>query len=224
MLVMNRNFIGRIRILIVNDDMMLNHLMTTALRDQTDLAVLGYAREMSEAMSRMAHGRPDAVLLNQRMNGGKALEVAPTIKRSYPQAKLLVFNVTSEASEILDCLEAGADAYLSTDRSISDMAETIRRLYRGQWRWPLDVLQGAIVGSQWVHDHLPQQAAIRLRLTPRECQIIELMAQGLTNKEIAQQLAIEPTTVKKHVSNLLCKLGLSKRTQAASLALRLGWV
>jgi DNA-binding NarL/FixJ family response regulator len=220
-----RDFTGSIRILIRDDDLMLSHLIITALSDQTDLAVLGVCKNLSELMAGMAHWRPDMVLLNRRMEGGKALEEVPTIKRSYPHVKILVFNLASEASEILACLEAGADAYLFGDRPIPDLMQTIRSLYRGQWRWPPEMIREVVNGfGQSVPRRLHQQAAVRMRLTPRECQILELMARGLTNKEIAQQLSIEPATVKKHVYNLLGKLGVHKRTQAVSLALKLGWV
>lgn len=182
------------------------------------MEVAGEASDGIQAVE-MAHSlRPDVILLDLVMPRKGGLEAIREIKEQNPQARILVLTSFSEDENVYAAIKAGAQGYLMKDASPQDILAAIREVHRGEPSMDPSIAQKLMRELQRSSGLPPSEEP----LTEREVEVLKLLAQGLQNKEIAEELVISERTVSTHVSNILSKLHLANRTQAALYALKEG--
>ena len=203
-----------IAVLLADDHPVVRQGLKTFLELQPDVSVAGEACDGAEAVALAADLLPDVVLLDLVMPGLGGPETIRRIRAASPETKVIVLTSFAGDDELFPALRAGADAYLLKDVEPRELVEAIRRVHAGEA--PLDPKVAASVLRELAGDSAPHQDP----LTPRELEVLRLLARGLSNKAIAAELVVSEKTVKTHVSSILGKLGLTDRTQAALYAVR----
>jgi DNA-binding NarL/FixJ family response regulator len=199
-----------IRILVADDHFVVRQGLTALLTLRNGMEVVGEAATGREAVDLARTLQPDVILMDMVMPELDGPEAIALIKQENPTARILVLTSFGESKQIMAAIQAGALGYLLKDSSPDDLLHAIRSVHRGNLVLPQDL---AVKLMQ------PQQTVAALdQLTERETDVLRLLAQGQSNQEIAVNLSISTTTVRSHVSNILLKLGVSNRTQAALIA------
>jgi two-component system response regulator DevR len=191
----------------------LGHLFET----QADIAVVGEAGTAEEALSRIPPTRPDVALLDVRLPDGDGVEVCREIRSRHPEIHCLMLTSFADDEALFDAIMAGASGYLLKQVKSDEIVEAVRLVAKGE-----SLLDPAVTGR--VLERLrkgPEEDERLAKLTSQERNILELIADGLTNRQISEQIHLAEKTVKNYVSNLLTKLGMERRTQAAVYAARL---
>jgi NarL family two-component system response regulator LiaR len=184
--------------------------LSALLVPRNGMEVVGEAATGREAVDLARTLQPDVILMDMIMPEMDGPEAIARIKQENPKARILVLTTFGESKQITAAVQAGALGYLIKDSSPDDLLHAIRSVHRGNLVLPQDLAMKLIQ---------PQPAAATLdQLTERETDVLRLLAQGQSNQEIARNLNISMTTVRSHVSNILMKLGVSNRTQAALIA------
>ncbi|MBN1581042.1 MAG: response regulator transcription factor [Anaerolineae bacterium] len=205
-----------IRVLIADDHMVVREGLHAILDIAPDLLPVGEATDGAEAVRLVQESAPDVVLMDLRMPGMDGIEAIRQIKARYPDVQIVILTTYDDDDYIVRGLRAGARGYLLKDTSRKVLFETIRAAARGESLLPSEVIDKVVAHLQG-----PQQVAPET-LSKREGQVLALLAQGATNKEVALQLSISERTVKAHVTSIFNKLGASSRAEAVSIALRSG--
>ena len=208
---------GRIRILVADDHPMLREGLVAVLGTQPDFDVIGEAADGSEVVRLAQTLRPDVILLDLEMPGVDGVAALQRLRDAGTEASAIVFTAYDTDERILRSLRAGARGYLLKGASRAEIFDAIRTVYSG------GSLLGPAVTSRLL-EHIEQGDERQGDLTPRELEVLVLLARGLKNSEIADALFISERTVKFHVSSILAKLGAENRTEAARLAVRRGLV
>jgi two-component system NarL family response regulator len=199
----------RIRILVAEDHLVARVGVTTIVNMQPDMTVVAEASNGQQALELYREHRPDVALLDIRMPGMSGVEAAAAIRAEFPGARMIALTTYGGDEDIRRALAAGVQAYLTKDVLHDELLNAIRAVAAGQTYLPAAV---AAVAAQ----------SPRPDLSARELQVLELIVQGLANKQIAYALEIAEHTVKNHVKNILSKLGAQDRTQAATAAIQRG--
>ena len=210
----------RIRILIADDHTVVRHGLRALIATEPDLELVGEAADGVEAVEQTARLQPDVILMDMAMPRKTGLEAIYDIKRDDPQARILVLTSFAEDEQVFPAIKAGATGYLLKDTAPRELLQAIRDVYRGEVSLHPTIAR-KLVGELKRPPDLPLAEE---QLTEREVQVLALVARGLSNKEIADQLFIGERTVRTHISNILGKLHLANRTQAALYAQREGLV
>jgi DNA-binding NarL/FixJ family response regulator len=200
----------KIRILVAEDHLVARVGVTTIVNMQPDMEVVGEASNGQQAVEMFRKLQPDVALLDMRMPVMSGVEAAQKIRAEFSSAHLVALTTYGGDEDIRRALAAGVQAYLTKDVLHDELLRAIRAVYAGQTYLPAGV--AASLAAQ-----MP-----RPDLSAREIQVLELIVQGLANKQIAYQLSIAEHTVKNHVKNILGKLGVQDRTQAATAAIQRG--
>jgi DNA-binding NarL/FixJ family response regulator len=196
---------------------------------QPDLRIAGEAGNGQQAIQLVDYTDPDLVVMGVDLPGVNGLEVAHAIKRTHPHVGILLLSAAMDGPHVVKAIRAGVAAYLRHNVSWEQLLRTIHDVRRGDYPINELVLSLPDVAAQ-VLAAFRQMAvdedtqSIYSPLSPRELQVLELVAAGRTNKEIAAQLDISNQTVKNHVSSILRKLAVNDRTQAVVYAMRRGWI
>jgi DNA-binding NarL/FixJ family response regulator len=199
-----------IRILVADDHFVVRQGLAALLTLRNGMEVVGEAATGREAVDLARTLQPDVILMDMVMPELDGPEAIALIKQENPTARILVLTSFGESKQIMAAIQAGALGYLLKDSSPDDLLHAIRSVHRGNLVLPQDLATKLMK---------PQPAATALdQLTERETDVLRLLAQGQSNQEIAVNLSISTTTVRSHVSNILLKLGVSNRTQAALIA------
>ena len=204
-----------IRVLIVDDHAIVREGLRTFLGMLPDIELVGEASGGEEALTAVARSRPEVVLMDLVMPGMDGIEATRRLHEQHPEVKVIVLTSFTDDDKVYPVIKAGAVAYLLKDVGAKDLAEAIRAAARGEVRLHPEVtrrLMSGIAGGE----PSPED------LTEREQEVLACLGRGLANKEIAGELFIAEKTVKTHVSNILDKLRLADRTQAALYAARHG--
>jgi DNA-binding NarL/FixJ family response regulator len=199
-----------IRILVAEDHLVARVGVTTIVNMQADMQVVAEAANGQQAVEMFRKHRPDVTLLDLRMPVIGGVEAAVLIRNEFPYARLIALTTYGGDEDIRRALHAGVRAYLTKDVLHDELLKAIRAVHAGETYLPAAI--AATLSSQ-----LPD-------LTAREVQVLNLIVQGLANKQIAFNLSIAEHTVKNHVKNILSKLGVQDRTQAATAAIQRGIV
>ena len=207
-----------IRILIADDHIVVREGLRTLLGVKPGLEVIGEAGDGLEAVSMAKSLQPDVILLDLKMPHKNGLEAIQEIKQTNPQARILVLTSFDDDERVFSAIKAGALGYLLKDSSPPQLIEAIREVYQGKSSLHPNIALKVIRELNNPTDLPPTEDP----LTEREMETLRLLAQGLSNQEISEELTISERTVGKHVSNILEKLHLANRTQAALYALRHG--
>jgi DNA-binding NarL/FixJ family response regulator len=205
-----------IRILIVDDHSVVRQGLRMFLELDPELEIIGEAADGAEALRRARQLKPDVILMDLLMPQMDGIAATAAIRRELPETEVVALTSVLEDVSVFDAIRAGAIGYLLKDTEAPELRRAIKAAAAGQ------VQLSPQVAARLVKEVRP--AASPERLTEREVDVLRLLAQGLTNKEIAAGLHIGEKTVKTHVSNILNKLGLLSRTQAALYAVRMGLV
>jgi NarL family two-component system response regulator LiaR len=209
-----------IRVLIADDHAVVRRGLRTFLELQDEIEVVGEAEDGEQAVAAAEQLRPDVILLDLVMPRLDGVAAIHGIRERSPASRVIVLTSFLDDDKLLPAVRAGAAAYLLKDVQPQDLVAAIRTVHAGEAQ--LHPAAAARVMAE-LADGGPRPEP-RAVLTPRELEVIALVARGLSNKAIARELGISEKTVKTHVSNLLGKLGLTDRTQAALYAVREGLV
>ena len=216
----------KIRVLLVDDHALVRQGLRIFLEMQNDMEVVGEGSNGAEAVELAARLDPDVILLDLLMPKMDGVEATCKIMESNPQARVLILTSFGEDDKVFPAIRAGAQGYLLKDIQPRDLVQAVRETYQGKAQLHPNIarrLMDVVSGEAPVKPAQPASLPKELKeLTEREREVLELIAKGLTNREIADKMVISEKTVKTHVSNLLDKLGLEDRTRAAIWALKHG--
>lgn len=209
-----------IRVLVVEDHTLVREGLVAMLQSQHDMEVAGQAGDGEEALRLAAEAAPDLVLLDLRLPKVDGLEVLKRLKAEHQRTRVIVLTVHDEQAYVGEAVMAGADGYLLKTASYEELADAVRRVIQGE-----AVLHPAVARTVLTAlSDLAGGDGGHGELSVRELEIIRLLAQGLSNREIAVRLSLGVETVKTHISSILAKLGAVDRTQAVAVALRRGLI
>jgi NarL family two-component system response regulator LiaR len=200
-----------IRVLIVDDHAVVRQGLRAFLQLQPDLRIVGEAADSDGAVAAAKKLAPNVVLLDLLLPGARGASLVTALRVAAPRARVLVLSSYADEAQVFAVMQAGAGGYLLKDVQPEALADAIRQVHQG-----LSVLHPDVARRL----SAPAPATPGVDFTERERDVLKLMAQGFANKEIAQRLFIAEATVKTHVSNILQKLGVADRTQAALYAVR----
>lgn len=187
------------------------------LESEDDLEVVGEAGTAQEALARIPPTRPDVAVLDIRLPDGDGVEVCREVRSQHPEIQCLILTSFSDDEALFQAIMAGAAGYLLKQIKGNDLVDAVRRVAGGQ-----SLLDPAITAQVLERLRAGPKTDERLdTLTEQERKILDLIAEGLTNRQIAERIHLAEKTVKNYVSNLLAKLGMERRTQAAVYAARL---
>ncbi|MGY1761794.1 response regulator [Geodermatophilus sp. SYSU D00779] len=209
---------GTVRVLVVDDHQMFATSLAQALQSEPDLRVVGQGTSISEARRLVASTTPDVVLLDHRLPDGDGVGAIAELHRIRPPAKIVVLTATTSDRLLIAAMEAGAAGFIAKTQRLDDVVDGVRAAAQGE----------SVVSAKLLTRLLPR---LRRRgggsgteLTGREREILDLLARGLSNADIAQELTISVHTVRNHVANLSAKLGAHSKLEALSIAVREGLV
>lgn len=210
-----------IRLMVVDDHTLFRRGMVALLASHPCLSVVGEAGDAGEAVRKAAALHPDVILLDNHLPGVTGIQVLPGLREAAPQARVLLLTVSEDAQDLQAALSGGAQGYLLKTMEGDQLVEAIQRAVRGEAVISPEMtgkLMAAFQGAGAPQQPGAAGPADASQLSPREREVLEQIAQGASNKEIARSLAIAETTVKIHVQHILRKLGLTSRVQAAVYA------
>ncbi|NUK27664.1 response regulator transcription factor [Streptomyces lunaelactis] len=208
-----------IRVLIVDDQMMVREGFSVLLNAMPDIEVIGEAVNGREAVTKVAELAPDVVLMDIRMPELNGIEATREIVAAHSESKVLVLTTFDLDEYVYQALRAGASGFLLKDASARQLADGVRVVAAGEALLAPTVTRRLITEfSKLSQTPRPPALAQVADLTERETEVLVLIAQGLSNAEIASRLVVAESTIKTHVSRVLVKLGLRDRTQAAVFA------
>jgi NarL family two-component system response regulator LiaR len=205
-----------IRILIADDHAVVRQGLRMFLKTDHELQVVGEAANGEEAINLARKLKPDVILMDLLMPVMDGIAATAAIRRELPDTEVIALTSVLEHSSITNAIRAGAIGYLLKDTQAADLRRAIKAAAMRQVQ-----LSPAVAAQLMREMRMPDQPQ---SLTEREMDVLRHIARGKSNKEIAQSLTIGEETVKSHVSNILGKLGMTSRTQAALYAMRVGWV
>jgi DNA-binding NarL/FixJ family response regulator len=204
-----------IRVYIVDDHPFVREGLKTYLGTQQGIELVGEAGSGEGALVEIQTLQPDIVIVDLHLPGMGGVELTRKIQEFCPQAKVIILSSFSEEDEVLEAIEAGAISYLLKDSSPVKLVEAIRAAQSGE-----AILHPRI--TKKLMERLRRRETVGEQLTMKEKEVLTMMTQGRTNKEIASQLYVSATTIKTHVSSILRKLDVNDRTQAVIKALKEG--
>ena len=218
------------RILIVDDHALFRVGIRNILEKEDDFDVVGEADDSRSAFDRAVETSPDIVLMDLSLPAPGGIETTQRIKRELPSAGIIVLAVSEDEDALFDAIKAGAAAFILKDVGPDDLVTIIRRVGIGEYLINDKVFAKPAVASRVLKEfrelavYGQDAAPIFAPLSPREVEILDNIAQGMTNKQVAYALSISEQTVKNHMSSILRKLSVNDRTQAVVYAMRQGWI
>ena len=207
----------KIRILLIEDNRLLREGLAAMLKKQHDMSVVETVGNGENIQAIMKRHKPEVLLLDLGLRSRSSLSLVKLIKKNSSSPKIIVMDLIPLQADVLEFVQAGVSGFILKDATVNDFLKTIRSVVKG-----LQVLPPNLTGSLFsqivenaINGLQPSEIIDSVRMTKREKQVIELISEGHTNKEIAQELHLSTYTVKSHVHNILEKLALSTRVQIA---------
>ncbi len=204
---------ARIRIIVVDDHRMVCEGLVALIRGFEDLELVGRAASGEEAIALCAEQKPDVVLMDLVMPGMSGVEAIEHIRARCSETQIVALTSYHDEQRVQAALQAGAIGYLLKDASVDELVGAIRAAYAGRPTLAWQAAQALIKGAR-------HTATQEYHLTEREREVLALMVEGLTNRQIANVLEISRYTVNAHVSSILSKLGVASRTEAVAVAIQ----
>jgi DNA-binding NarL/FixJ family response regulator len=206
-----------VRVLVVDDQALVREGLMTLLEAAGDIKPVAAAADGEEAVALAARHRPDVVLMDLRMPKLDGVEATRQIVAARPETEVVVLTTHADEASILDALRAGARGYLTKDAGIAEIARAVHAAANHQGL--LDpVVQSRLLEAAGAAARPAQPAQLPDELTPREGEVLALVARGLSNREIADTLVVSETTVKTHINHVFAKIGARDRAQAVHYA------
>jgi len=217
-------------ILLVDDHALFRVGMRNILEKEPGMEIIGEAEDTRGAFDLSVQLSPDIILMDLSLPPPGGIETTQRIKRELPSAGIIVLAVNEDEDALFDAIKAGAAAFILKDVSPDDLVAIIRRVAAGEYLINDKVFAKPAVASRVLKEfrelaiYGQEAAPIFAPLSPREVEILDNIAQGMTNKQVAYALSISEQTVKNHMSSILRKLSVNDRTQAVVYAMRQGWI
>jgi len=207
----------RIRVFLLDDHELVRRGIRELLETESDIEICGEAETAEAALSRIPPTKPNVAILDVRLPDGNGVEVCREIRSRHPEINCLILTSYSDDDALFQAIMAGAAGYLLKQIRGIDLVDAVRRVSAGQ-----SLLDPGVTARVLERLRAGPETDERLaRLTDQERRILDLIAEGLTNRQIAERVHLAEKTVKNYVSNLLAKLGMERRTQAAVYAAKL---
>ncbi len=207
----------KIRLLLIEDNRLLREGITALIKKQSDMTVISTVGNGENILEIIGNQKPNIVLLDLGLRSQNSLSVVKLVKKNFSGTKIIVMDLIPMQADVFEFVHAGVSGFLLKDASVKDFLKTIRSVAKG-----LKILPPNLTGSLFsqIVEHAMNKSKTSVvinsvRMTKRERQVIELIAEGYTNKEIAQKLHLSTYTIKSHVHNILEKLALTTRVQIA---------
>jgi DNA-binding NarL/FixJ family response regulator len=221
----------KIKVMIVDDHPVFRQGLRNVLAVHPDLSIIGEAGDGDEAIERAQELEPEVVLMDINLPTMNGLQATRQLKTICPEIQVIMLTAYHDEEQVYHAIRAGASAYHAKDVSPERLVHVIRHVFQGNYVVGEDVFDDDSIGD-WLLDEFHRfggeifqdDSQFLSPLSNREMEILELVIQGMSNKEIAYELGISHQTVKNHMTAILSKLGVADRTQAAVYALRHGWV
>lgn len=204
-----------IRVLVVDDHQVLSGSLALVVDAERDMESVGIARDLAEARTRVVDRAPDVLLLDRRLPDGDGIEAIAELRRLRPEVRVVVLTATDSDQVLVQAIEAGACGFLSKSRGLGEVIDAVRSAAAGE----------AVISGEMLSRLLPKLTRAggpSVELTPREQEVLELLAEGKSNAAIAEALFVSVHTVRNHVANLSAKLGAHSKLEALSVAVRNG--
>jgi len=212
-----------IRILLVDDQLLFRKGLRALLEDQEDMEVVGEAADGAQAVERVRAAKPDVVLMDIHMPVCNGIEATRLVKSEWPETKIIALTVSDEDEDLFEAIKSGASGYLLKDLRPEELFDLVRGVLRGET--PISpAVAGKLLSEFRRRPWKDPSETAGWDLTRRELEVLQLVTEGLSNAEIAARLFIVEGTVKNHLHNILEKLHLENRLQAATYAIREGLV
>jgi DNA-binding NarL/FixJ family response regulator len=225
-----RGSFDRVKILIVDDHALFRVGIRQILEREPDLEVVAEADDGRTALDAAFATNPDVILMDLTLPPPGGIEITQRIKRELPSAAIVVLSTEEDEDALFEAIKAGAAAFILKDIAPEDLVMIIRRVVAGEYLINDKVFSKPAVASRVLKEfrelavYGQEAAPIFAPLSPREVEILDNIAQGMTNKQVAYALSISEQTVKNHMSSILRKLSVNDRTQAVVYAMRQGWI
>jgi two-component system response regulator DegU len=223
-----------INLLIVDDHPLFRQGVRWSLNEEQDIKVIGDAPSAEEALEFISVSAPDVVLVDINLPNMDGLEMTRLVHRTYPSVGVIVLSMRESDEQAFNALRAGAAAYYSKEIHPTQLAQSIRRVARGEYVINEVMFDEPKVAARILNQFRDMDRGVTTAeevnfavfspLSEREIEVLDKIAGGSSNKEIAEGLGISTQTVKNHISSILRKLSLNDRTQAVIYALRRGWI
>jgi DNA-binding NarL/FixJ family response regulator len=225
-----RNPEAKVKILLVDDHALFRVGMRQILEQEADFEIVAEAEDSRTAFDAAQTSLPDIVLLDLSIPAPGGIETTQRIKREVPSTGIIALAVDEDEDQLFDAIKAGAAALILKDISPTDLVTIIRRVNTGEYLINDKVFARPSVASRVLKEfrelavYGQEAAPIFAPLSPREVEILDNIAKGMTNKQVAYALSISEQTVKNHMSSILRKLSVNDRTQAVVYAMKQGWI
>jgi DNA-binding NarL/FixJ family response regulator len=218
---------GTVRVVLADDQRLVRESLATLLGLLDGIELLATASDGQEALVLAAEHAPDVVLMDLRMPRMDGIEATSRLRERHPEVRVIALTTYADDESVLGALRAGARGYLTKDASSQDIRAAILSVAAGEAALDPAVQCHVVAalagdGERAVAVSAPRAPELPDDLTPREAEVLALIAEGLTNAEIAERLVVSPTTIKSHINHLFAKAGLRDRTQAVNYAYRTG--
>jgi DNA-binding NarL/FixJ family response regulator len=220
----------RTRIVLVDDHALFRLGTRHRLEEEADLEVIGEAEDARSAIEMAIDHNPDVILMDLSLPSPGGIEATQRIKRQLPTTAIIVLATAEDEDALFDAIKAGAAAFVLKEVDPGDLVAVIRRVASGEYLINDKVFARPAVASRVLKEfrelaiYGQEAQPIFAPLSPREVEILDNIAQGMTNKQVAYALSISEQTVKNHMSSILRKLSVNDRTQAVVYAMKQGWI
>ena len=207
----------KIRLLLIEDNRLLRNGILAILKPQKDIVIIAASGDGKDTLLKIKQLKPNVVLLDLGLRSQNSLHVVEIVKKDFPEAKIIVMDLAPVQADILQYVKAGANGFILKDASLNDFLITIRTVAEGS-----TVLPPLLVDSLFsqIVDHAVREGKSKLneavKMTKREREVIGLLGEGMSNKEIGQKIRISTYTVKSHIHNIMEKLALHTRLEIAN--------
>jgi NarL family two-component system response regulator LiaR len=213
---------SQIRILLAEDHQIVREGTRQLLEQASDLTVIGEAADGEEAVHMVTELHPDVVVMDVRLPKLNGIEATKTIKARHPDMPILILSAYENDYYVFPLLNAGANGYLLKTTSGADLAQAIRTVHAGETA--LDPRIAHKVVERLTNKEVYRGEEMTEGLTKREIEVLQVVAQGKSNREVGEELFISPHTVQVHLRNIFGKLGVGNRVEAVAYAVRQGWI
>jgi two-component system NarL family response regulator len=209
----------QIRVLVADDHALFRQALRAVLAEESDLELVGEAGDGEEAVAMAVDLAPDVVLMDVRMPKLAGIDATRQIGAAMPAVKIVMLTVSDEEGDLFEAIKAGASGYLLKEVDPTEIADAVRQIHAGH------SLLSPVVASKLVSEFAAiskraDERSTRPSLTPRELEVLQLAADGMTNRQIGRRLGISENTVKNHIRNILEKLHMHSRMEAVLYAVR----
>ena len=213
-----------VRVLLVDDHDFFRAGLRSLLTEEPDVEVVGEAPDGASGIELYPLRQPDVVLMDLKMPGISGIEATRRLLASWPDARVLVLTVSADDTAVLDAIRAGASGYIVKDATIDEIVRGVRAVASGQFLAAPRVSRALVTAAEGASERAEGVERVASKLSERELRVLQLIAEGKGNSEISAELYISPSTVKNHVGEILDKLGVDNRVEAAVYAVRSGLV